>query len=161
MIISTGNYKLYFKNYKSAFKSFVKDYQFFVDGQLYQLNINEFESFIIYAINLNKFLPDDLDEIIQIINDNFEYIYMNNDNKYFICIIVNILIQLHDKKIYIKVKDIVKNYLNDIKCKNSYYYFFYYFVNYFITIEKKVNQLEKDENSFFTIYDIIFDHNNN
>lgn len=160
MIIKINEYNFFFKKYKSNKNGILKEYQFFADGELKQINISKLKDFLEYSLNLYYDDNNTMDDLIQIINDNFEVISLSIHNKYNYSVIINLLINNINKESYKEVHKVINDYIQTIKHKNNNYYMMLYIYKFLVNIGRESIKLEED-NEYFTIYDCIFDNNIN
>ena len=160
MIIKIDGYDFFFKKYKSNKNGILKEYQFFADGQLKQIDISKLKEFLRYSINLYYDDNNSMDDLIHIINDNFEVISLSIHNKYNYSIIVNLLINNVNKDHYKELHNVINEYIQTIKHKNNNYFMLLYIYKFLVNFGKKPIILEEDI-EYFTLYDYIFDNNIN
>ena len=158
MIIKINNYDFFFKKYKS--NKILKEYQFFDNGQLIQIDISKLKEFLLYSFNLYYDDNNSMDDLIQIINDNFKVISLSIHNKYNYSIIINLLINNINKEYYKEIHKVIIDYIQNITHKNNNYYMMLYILKFLVCIGIETIRLEEDD-EYFTIYDCIFDNNIN
>ena len=159
MIVNIDNLQILIKtNSGEEYQDILTD-KCTISEQTYEINTKELKNFIIFSYHLDIDIPEEKDDIIQIINDHFELIDLTEyDTRYYYSCLVNILLKTYNTPSFINVNRIYNDYIGFIKKYNVYYYYFYFILTRFSKIELIKNEIPEDIITF-DIYDIIFENN--
>ena len=139
---------------------------FYIDGEKHTINIEDFTDFIKFSYYLNLNIPDDDEDIIQLINDYFEFIDISIDSSellryYYSCLSYIFIYSYNNTNIdFSNLKSTLIEYLKYLKNHDKHYYYFYYLLYYLVKIEIVEKKITKDIITY-DLYDIIFDNNLN
>ncbi len=139
---------------------------FYIEGEEHTLDIKDFTNFITFSYYLNIKIPDEDEEIVQLLNDYFEFIDISPDNSeqlryYYSCLSYIYISNYNSINIdFSNLKKTFTEYLKYLKNHDKYYYYFYYLLHYLTKIEMVEKKITKDIITY-DLYDVIFDHNLN
>ena len=139
---------------------------FYIDGEKHTLDIEDFSDFMIFSYYLNISIPNDKEDMIQLINDYFELIDISVENSdqlryYYSCLSYIYIYSFNNTDVdFPNLKKTLIEYLKYLKNHDKHYYYFYYLLYYLTKIEIVKKRIKKDIITY-DLYDIIYDNNLN
>lgn len=157
MIFTINNYTFVF-NYSKIISSRNKFIYYKQNDIIQKIDIEGFKDFIRYSLFLSKINFDNDD-----INENMIFEYFKGatylENNYFFGSLLNTLIYYYyyEYTSYLKLVNLCKVYVKDLKYKKYNYNYFYFFIHYFRYYIIKGEYITTSQ--YLSIDDIIFDYN--